>query len=90
MIMQTFFSTDVVKYQQQGNAQGQNQTQRATSSKDSKPYMGSFSGVAIQRWLEVTLPLMLMTGLVAMAIWIHANGRWKKATKKLEEALVWV
>ncbi|RKU47531.1 hypothetical protein DL546_005494 [Coniochaeta pulveracea] len=52
----TFFSTDVVKYQNQPGDEG------------------SFSRLALERWLEVTLPLTLVT--VAFA-WL-----WKRLAEK--------
>ncbi|KAF2477653.1 uncharacterized protein BDR25DRAFT_249788 [Lindgomyces ingoldianus] len=48
----TFFSTDVVKYQNQSDASG--------GSND-----GSFSSLALKRWLQVTLPLTAITLAVA-------------------------
>jgi len=39
--LETFFSTDIVKYQDAGN--------------------GSFSDVAMMRWLQVTIPLTVLT-----------------------------
>jgi hypothetical protein len=52
--MQTFFSTDIIKYQNQsGNivpAGGSDET-----------FYGSFSKIALFRWLQVTLPLSILT-----------------------------
>jgi hypothetical protein len=53
---QTFFSTDVIKYQNQGAIDIQ-----ASQGPDN----GSFSAVALYRWLQVTLPLTALTFLVA-------------------------
>ena len=47
----TFFSTDIVKYQNQGGPPGE----------------GTFSSVAMMRWLQVTLPLTALTLTVAWA-----------------------
>ena len=48
-----FFSTDVIKYQNQ----------------DGSPGSGTFSSVALMRWLEVTLPLTALTlGIAWMAL----------------------
>lgn len=57
--MQTFFSTDVVKYQNQNQNSGNStQDNQGTSN-------GSFSSIALQRWIEVTVPLTALTLLVA-------------------------
>ena len=45
----TFFSTDIIKYQNQ----------------DGPPSDGSFSSIAMTRWLEVTLPLTAITLVIA-------------------------
>ena len=52
MKLQTFFSTDVVKYQDQEDTN--------TNHKN-----GSYSPLALERWLQVTLPLTALTLLVA-------------------------
>ncbi|KAF1942092.1 hypothetical protein EJ02DRAFT_184411 [Clathrospora elynae] len=44
----TFFSTDVVKYQDQNQSNGSN-------------YQASFSALALKRWLQVTIPLTALT-----------------------------
>ena len=49
---QTFFSTDVIKYQNQGDGDG-------------PPDNGSFSSTAMKRWLQVTIPLTAITLLIA-------------------------
>ncbi|KFY48912.1 hypothetical protein V495_00927 [Pseudogymnoascus sp. VKM F-4514 (FW-929)] len=48
----TLFSTDIVKYQDQGSG--------GTLDTQGKPYV-SFSGIALSTWLEVTLPLTFIT-----------------------------
>ena len=59
-IMQTFFSTDVVKFQQQGvEANGGS----------------SFSPIAMQRWLQVTLPLTVVTLFLAWVTYRIAETR---------------
>lgn len=55
----TFFSTDVVKYQNQGG--GGN----STSTDGQKGDGTSYSSVAMVRWLEVTIPLTFITIVVA-------------------------
>jgi hypothetical protein len=52
-VAQTFFGTDIIKYQNQSNG----------SSNDAPigPYMGSFSAVALCRWLQLTIPLTVLT-----------------------------
>ena len=57
---QTFFSTDIVKYQDQ--------------NQDSANYdNGSFSNLAMKRWLQVTIPL---TALTLSGAWLafHFHG----------------
>jgi hypothetical protein len=49
----TFFSTDVIKYQNQGGGNG--------TGSSTGPFDGSFSYVALMRWLEITLPLSFLT-----------------------------
>lgn len=61
-ILQTFFSTDVIKYQ--GNQSG-----------------GSFSQVAMNRWLEVTIPLTVLTLLLA-----YASKRWAEMASNPEDS----
>lgn len=45
-VLQTFFSTDIIKYQ---------------SSDGGEPGNGKYSDVAMMRWLQVTLPLTVVT-----------------------------
>jgi hypothetical protein len=49
----TFFSTDIIKYQNQNGGNGTTAT--------SDPFMGSFSAIALYRWLQLTLPLTART-----------------------------
>ncbi len=65
--LQTFFSTDIVKYQNQdsvstGDASGS--TEQAVS----------FSAIALKRWLQVTLPLTFLT-FVAAVLWLWREDR---------------
>jgi hypothetical protein len=55
--LQTFFSTDIVKYQNPDGLSGH----------------ASFSPVALSRWLQVTLPLTLITLLGAWAMYRVAH-----------------
>jgi len=61
---QTFFSTDIVKYQDQ--------------SSSAKTVVGgssaSFSPVALNRWLQVTLPLTFLT-FAAAIFWLRREDR---------------
>jgi hypothetical protein len=62
--IQTFFSTDIVKYQNQGQGQG-------LSNDDGT----SFSSIAMYRWLQVTLPLTALTLFAAWMAYERAKGR---------------
>lgn len=55
----TFFSTDVIKYQNQGSSG--NSTLPGPQEGDGT----SFSSIAMMRWLEVTIPLTVLTIVVA-------------------------
>ena len=69
VLWQTFFSTDVVKYQ---------------DSNDS-PNSGTFSGVALTRWLQVTLPLTITTISGAWLTFKYAERtRLKRDKERLE------
>ncbi|EUC28208.1 hypothetical protein COCCADRAFT_109750 [Bipolaris zeicola 26-R-13] len=57
----TFFSTDVIKYQ--------DQDQNAGSSENS-----SFSSLALERWLQVTIPLTFLTLLGAWSTYRFFNS----------------
>ena len=59
---QTFFSTDIVKYQ------NQNSVSTGDASGPTKQYV-SFSAIALNRWLQVTLPLIFLT-FVAAVVWL--------------------
>src|SRR5437667_8397022 len=60
----TFFSTDVIKYQNQNQNQNTNDNSDATNgtgSQSQPTFNGSFSEVAMVRWVQVTLPLTALT-----------------------------
>ncbi|KIW02925.1 uncharacterized protein PV09_05971 [Verruconis gallopava] len=84
-----FFSTDVVKYQQGGGAQSSSSAQSApqNSSTPSKAYMGSFSDLALKRWLEVTLPLTAVTVAIALGIFVYSRRRWDMKRKDVKYSL---
>jgi hypothetical protein len=66
--VQTFFSTDIVKYQDQGGG---------------PPNNGVFSNTALYRWLQVTLPLTAMTIAAAVwALKRAENQRWQQEYTK--------
>ena len=64
---QTFFSTDIVKYQ------NQNSVSTGDASGPSKQHV-SFSAIALNRWLQVTLPLTFLT-FVAAILWLWREDR---------------
>ena len=64
---QTFFSTDIVKYQ------NQNSVSTGDASGPTKQYV-SFSAIALNRWLQVTLPLTFLT-FVAAVLWLWREDR---------------
>lgn len=55
--VKTFFSTDVIKYQ--------NQNDYEIPGANEATFSGSFSKIALMRWLQVTLPLTAITLLFA-------------------------
>ena|SRR5438105_446617 len=73
ILHQTFFSTDVIKYQASGNQEG--------NSGSSMTFMGSFSSVAMARWLQVTLQLTLLTCIAAWRIYV-----WEKQRQERQRA----
>lgn len=76
--LQTFFSTDVVHYQNQG----QNNNDSGNSSFNSTESSGetSFSVLAMERWIEVTLPLTLVTVLIAWWLYDRSKKRIQQIT----------
>lgn len=69
-MFQTFFSTDVVKYQSQSGGPG--------GSQDVQPSSGSFSQLALSRWLELALPLTATT-LSLGYIWYRIAKRKRQS-----------
>jgi hypothetical protein len=65
----TFFSTEVVQYQNNNNNSAPGGNQRNSSS---------FSLLALERWLEVTLPLTLITLVLAYYF-------FKRSVKKVRD-----
>ena len=75
--MQTFFSTDIIKYQDPNGG---------------RPGNGTYSSVAMKRWLQVTLPLTVITLLGAFTAKVLADhrrsnleapgGKWKQNEKR--------
>ena len=75
-MIQTFFSTDIIKYQNQGS--GDDGTEASLGNPS-----GSFSSIALYRWLQVTLPLTFMT-FAAAIFWLWREDRKvKKADSEL-------
>lgn len=66
-MIQTFFSTDVIKYQSQSSGDAGNEASPRTQS-------GSFSSIALYRWLQVTLPLTFLT-FAAAIFWLRREDR---------------
>jgi len=71
--LETFFSTDIIKYQNQGD------NTNSSFQHPAPTFNGSFSELALLRWLEVTLPLTLLTLGIG---WVF----FKLADKKRKEA----
>lgn len=67
--MQTLFSTDIVRYQNGGGGG------------DTPDGAESFSWLALQRWLELSLPLMVVTFLGVMG-WYWWEGIKRKRRQK--------
>jgi hypothetical protein len=70
----TFFSTDIVKYQNQrgDDASGSSSIPNGNMSN------GSFSEVALVRWLQVTLPLTMLTLGIGYLAFKIADRRRKR------------
>jgi hypothetical protein len=68
----TFFSTDVVQYQNNNNSN--NNSAPGGNQRNSS----SFSLLALERWLEVTLPLTLITLVLAYYF-------FKRSVKKVRD-----
>jgi len=75
-LVKTFFSTDVVKYQNQGGGSG-NSTD--TSGTSTGPYLGSFSQIALIRWIEVTVPLTVLTLVIGWFFFKLSDKKRKRA-----------
>jgi hypothetical protein len=75
--LQTFFSTDIIKYQNQ-----QDSSSNSTTTPSTAPYMGSFSPIALNRWLQVSLPLSALTLGLGFLFYVQAK---KHAEKKLAD-----
>jgi hypothetical protein len=73
-LRQTFFSTDVIKYQIQGNGGDGSPTSLSSNSSQS-----SYSPLAMYRWLQISLPLTAVTLVVAFAAYT-----WQKNRQKLK------
>ncbi|EPE32642.1 hypothetical protein GLAREA_07776 [Glarea lozoyensis ATCC 20868] len=73
----TFFSTDIIKYQNPGGGD------ESTSDLNSQ-YMGSFSQVAMDRWLQVTVPLTILTILGAGYAFYKIDQSAKRDIEKLQ------
>ena len=69
---QTFFSTDVIKYQ--------NQSGGNDGSQDAQTSNGSFSQLALYRWMELALPLTAIT--------LSLGYIWYKIARKKRESLL--
>lgn len=70
-ILQTFFSTDVIKYQ--------------GDKMDTQGWAGTFSNVAMMRWLQVALPLTAVTGV--FCVWYYQREKYNR-DKKMKEMQV--
>ncbi|KAL1966202.1 hypothetical protein VTN77DRAFT_4754 [Rasamsonia byssochlamydoides] len=71
----TFFSTDVIKYQTQNDSDASSQS---SASAANTSFQGSYSGIAMARWLEVTLPLTAITLVAAFASFKLADRERKR------------
>jgi hypothetical protein len=78
--MRTFFSTDIIRYQNQtnGNADGSGFALSA-----SKAFNESFSKIALDRWLQVTVPLTCLTLGLSYAAFEVARKKQEKEFEKL-------
>jgi hypothetical protein len=74
---QTFFSTDVVHYGSQNNNSPANST---VANSQASNNITSFSSLAMERWIEVTLPLTLVTVLIAWWLYEKSKKRIQQIT----------
>ncbi|RDW91278.1 hypothetical protein BP5796_02443 [Coleophoma crateriformis] len=68
----TFFSTDVIKYQ------NQNDDSIVSESSESQQFKGAYSDIALQRWFEVTIPLTLVTLTLGYYFYRRASKKSKE------------
>jgi hypothetical protein len=62
---QTFFSTDVVKYQNDNRDNNNNNTAESNMPTPGNSNSDSYSSLALERWFEVTIPLTVVTFMLA-------------------------
>ena len=74
---QTFFSTDIVKYQDPNEASSD------TTIPGTGSYKGTFSQIAMERWLQLTISLTFLT---LLAGWAAFRRLCKNADRELEAA----
>jgi hypothetical protein len=78
----TFFSTDVVKYQNQ--PQGNNDIGTTGAGTFDKNYSGTFSNTAIIRWLTLTIPLTLITVIIGLGYYFSEKRKRDEEMPKLD------
>ncbi|KAI9795256.1 MAG: hypothetical protein M1833_007278 [Piccolia ochrophora] len=71
----TFFSADIVKYQDEKD---EVIFKKGPASDPPKPFGGSFSKVALERWLQVALPLTALTLVGALFFFKRADRKRKR------------
>ena len=80
----TFFSTDVVKYQPDGNAYRPSASSTGTSG-DAAAAQEQLSKLALERFFEISIPLMAVTFLCAIGWYKWETYRINKQAKMYEK-----
>ncbi|ERF69788.1 hypothetical protein EPUS_07044 [Endocarpon pusillum Z07020] len=76
----TFFSTDVIRFQ---NQNGNSDATSGLATSPNETFYGSFSKIALFRWLQVTLPLSALTLAIGYIAFRIADKKRKRASLPL-------
>lgn len=79
-LMQSFFSTDVVKYQLDSDSSAVNSTDSLLAAKQPQD---AYSHLAMERWLEVAIPLTVLTMVLALGYFLYTQWPSKEKSGKI-------